>query len=247
MSCARIVYLLFFSLAFHLSTQAATTLNFGGYEWEVKTGHFGPGPNHWAEKNVWLDKDGALHLKITNEGGKWYCAELGTKERLGFGRYHFQVIGRLDKLDSNIVFGIFPYPTPDVGPDGTMEIDIEFARWGRPDADMLNYTVWPPQKKVKHGSKTFPLMLNGDYTTHQFIWSAKQVAFMFQHGHQTEAKNPAAEWVYQPEQPELHIAQKPMPLRLNLWLFKGKPPTDDKPVELVIKSFKFVPEATPKL
>ena len=38
------------------------------------------------------------------------------------------------------------YPTPDVGPDGTHEIDIEFAKWGVPDAKIGNYTVWPVKR-----------------------------------------------------------------------------------------------------
>ena len=54
---------------------------------------------------------------------------------LGFGRYQFQVIGRIDQLDPNVVLGLFKYPTPDVGPDGTNEIDIEFAQWGRATAN----------------------------------------------------------------------------------------------------------------
>ena len=41
-----------------------------------------------------------------------------------------QVNGRLDQLDDNVTLGLFSYPTGDVGPDGTHEIDLEFARWG---------------------------------------------------------------------------------------------------------------------
>jgi len=150
----------------------------------------------------------------------------------------------VDLLDENVVLGLFNYPTKDVGPDTTMEIDIEFARWGHPELkESLNYTVWPTDPKMKQTSKKYPLKLNGDYSTHRFIWSKEQVAYKSQHGHRDDDdQNVIAEWTYKPAEPEKHIAQQPMPFRFNLWLFKGKPPKDGKPVEIVIKSFKFVPE-----
>ena len=74
--------------------------------------------------------------------------EVLTKDRSGFGRYQFWVVGRVDRLDPNVVFGLFNYPTPDIGPDGTNEIDIEFAKWGKPEAPMGNYTVWSTANRV---------------------------------------------------------------------------------------------------
>ena len=38
------------------------------------------------------------------------------RSRPGFGRYQFQVAGRLDLLDDNVVLGLFNYPAGDVGP-----------------------------------------------------------------------------------------------------------------------------------
>jgi hypothetical protein len=37
------------------------------------------------------------------------------------------------------------------------------------------------------------------------------------------------------------IPQKPVPLHLNLWLFQGKPPTDGKEVEVILKSATYTP------
>ncbi|MEO7215525.1 hypothetical protein [Mucilaginibacter sp.] len=39
--------------------------------------------------------------------------------------------------------------------------------------------------------------------------------------------------------PAVSISSVSMPAFLNLWLFKGLAPTDDKSVEVVIHSFKF--------
>ncbi len=105
-------------------------IEFGGYTWTVRSGRGGPGPNAWDESNVWIDVATNLHLKITQRDGKWTCAEVTMRKRLGFGRYQFKVSGRLDRLDDNVVLGLFNYPTGDVGLNATHEIDIEFARWG---------------------------------------------------------------------------------------------------------------------
>ena len=116
-------------LAVGFLTQAKD-IEFGGYTWAVRSGRGGPGPNAWEENNAWLDTATNLHLKISQRDGKWSCAEVTMQRRLGFGRYQFQTTGRLDRFDDNVVLGFFNYPTGDVGPDGTHEIDIEFARWG---------------------------------------------------------------------------------------------------------------------
>ena len=57
-----------------------------------------------------------------------------------------QVTGRPDQFDRNIILGLFNYPnSPSIGPDGTNEIDIEFAQWGDPNnPNRLNWVVYPP-------------------------------------------------------------------------------------------------------
>ncbi len=116
-------------------------------------------------------------LKISQRDGKWTCAEVTMRKRLGFGGYQFQVSGRLDGLDDNVVLGLFNYPTGNVGPDGTNEIDIEFARWGNHKYPMGNYTVWPVENSLKQVSKSFPFTLADDQTTHWFVWSSDGIRF----------------------------------------------------------------------
>ena len=219
----------------------AATIRFGGQEWHVRSGHGGPGPNAWEERNVWLDSSGGLHLKISLRDGKWSCAEVTSKARLGFGRYQFQIEGRPDLFDDNVVLGLFNYPTPDVGGDETHEIDIEFARWGSAKNPMGNFTVWPVEKSLGNTTKTFALALNGSATTHRFDWSSTRVLYRSLHGYRDDDAEEIARWNFEPTDPLRRIAQKPMPVHLNLWLFKGRPPKDGKEVEVVIRSFGFVP------
>jgi hypothetical protein len=225
------------------------TITFSGYQWDVKdsgTQKVGPGPNIFSDGNAQVDNEGRLHLKITSNADaaqdtEWRCVEIVTQQRLGFGRYQFQLIGRIDKLDPSVVLGLFKYPTHDVGPDGTNEIDIEFARWGRATAKNADYVVFPafgprsPKDNIE-----FNVALNGDNTTHRFLWESDQVTFQSLHGHRDDDSHEFERWQYHPDQARL-IPQEPTPVRINLWLFRGMPPSDGAEVEIIVNQFTFTP------
>jgi len=222
---------------------AATTrvIAFSGYKWDVRTEAGGPGPNAWSSSNVHVDANGYLHLKITNQGGSWYCAEVTSERYFGFGKYQFQVIGRVDRFDPNIVLGLFNYPTPNVGPDGTNEIDIEFAHWGDPSYPIGNYTVWPAVAGPAQRTRSFNLTLGNPNTTQRFIWSSKRIVFQSLRGFANGNVGQVAAWAFQPSNYLRTIPQHPMHVHFNLWLFQGQPPLNGMPVEIVLKSFKFTP------
>ncbi|HNQ25081.1 MAG TPA: glycoside hydrolase family 16 protein [Phycisphaerae bacterium] len=217
-------------------------LVFGGYPWTVRSGHGGPGPNAWATDNVWLDAATNLHLKIAHREGKWSCAEVTLQQRLGFGRYRFQTVGRIDRLDDNVVLGLFNYPTREVGPDATHEIDIEFARWGEAGNPLGNFTVWPVERGLKPVSKAFPVALTGDEATHGFHWGHRQIVFQSANGHREDQREAISTWTYRPSEPARFISRQPMPVHLNLWLFQGRPPKDGQEVEVIIRGFKHTPD-----
>ena len=222
----------------------AKTIKFSGYDWEIRPSekNGGPGPNRWEENNVSVDPSGYLHLKLTARGGRWYCAEVYTQKAMGFGLYEFQIEGRVDRLDPNVVFGLFNYPQPEVGPDGTNEIDIEFARWGDPSATVGNYTVWPARAALRQTTRSVAMGLGDeDRTMHSFAWSPASVMFRSIAGHAEDHPKPLAGWLYQPRDPSDRISQKPMPVHINLWCFQGHPPRNGQQVELVVRSFKFTP------
>ena len=223
------------------------TITFSGYQWDVRaTGKGGPGPNIWDDANAQVDDKGWLHLKITSNADttgntEWHCVELSTQQRLGLGRYQFQVIGRIDELDRNVVLGLFKYPTPDVGADGTNEIDIEFAQWGRATANNADYVVYPASgPRVREDNLEFRVALKGDYTTHRFLWESDQVTFQSLHGHRDDDTNEFERWQYTPNDARL-IPQQPTPVRINLWLFRGMAPFDNAEVEILVSQFTFTP------
>ncbi|TAN53626.1 MAG: hypothetical protein EPN21_01075 [Methylococcaceae bacterium] len=216
-----------------------STLDFSGYTWSVRSGSGGPGPNDWDADHVWLDEHGYLHLKIAKVDGRWRCAEVTTTQRLGFGRYQFQVSGALDRLDRNVVLGLFNYPTPDVGADASNEIDIEFARWGNPAYPPGNYTVWPAQAGLPPRHAAFDFNLPDAASTHRFTWTAASILFQSFAGYRNNQHIELARRLFQPKAYEKRIPQNPLPVHINLWLYRGLAPTDDQPVEVVIRRFGF--------
>ncbi|HWR38504.1 MAG TPA: glycoside hydrolase family 16 protein [Patescibacteria group bacterium] len=207
---------------------------FSGYEWEVKSGYYGPGKNNWSPDNVWVDKDGLLHLKITRAGDQWYCAELLSVDRFAYGGYLFQVIGAIDQLDPNLVLGLFVYPD-DGNPDPDNELDIEFTRWGEPEGPVGHYTVTQAEETHR-----FPFSLAGTYTTHRFVWSADNVLFQSFHGHTDKATSEFQRWLYRADDYEEQITVPPVRVHMNLWLFRGTPPLNGEEQEIVVKKFQFL-------
>ena len=219
-------------------------LSFSGYDWLVKSSEnsktktLGPGNNYFSDSydNVWVDKNGWLHLKITHKKGKWYCAEVILTKALGYKKYIFHIIGRVDQFHQNVVGGLFTYVD---GKDNGEEIDIEFSKWGGSNID--NPTVYGIQPTDSLGNaKRFNLNLSGDNSTHLFDWQPGKVDFASYHGHYNTPPDPAYiinQWSYTgryvPVDPDgrMHI---------NLWLFKRNEvkPSDKAEAEMVIRSFQ---------
>lgn len=221
---------------------AASTLSFAGYTWEVRTGQGGPGPNRWSAANAWVDAAGAMHLRMSKINGFWQCAEVYLDQRLGFGTYEFNVTGPIDQLDKNVVLGLFDYPTADVGPDGTNEIDIEFSHWGNAGNPIGNYTVWPAVAGPEPWTHAFPFTLTSNATTHRFVWATDNISFHMYKTIPAGTGSGFIHWTYRPAKPTTHVPQQPLPVHMNLWLFQGKAPSNGQSVEIVINGFRFTPQ-----
>jgi hypothetical protein len=114
-------------------------ISFAGFEWVVKASpRFDPGPNAWSDSidNVFVDSRG-LHLRITNVNGSWYASEVVLNQTLGYGEYVFRVASSLERLDPNVVFGMFTYNYIDPA-FGHRELDIE-------SSPRLGFLTWKPR------------------------------------------------------------------------------------------------------
>jgi len=239
----------------------AREITFSGKQWTVRnsgTSTSGPGPNYWSDftDNVWLDANGYLHLKITHVGDKWYCPEVTTKDKFGLGEYQFWLIGRIDDFDPHIAFGLFQFPTPDLGVSGSHEIDFEFSKWGG-SSSVPNalYTVYPnvnPQGPIRvAGQDKWRFDLDNSnpnpWTTHRYTRTENSILFQSQYGHYNDATNLFHSWTYNaatdtytPTPGDVNHSLAAMPVHLNLWCFNG-PPSNGQEVEIVVRAFKFTP------
>ena len=226
------------STAAQANEAATVTINFSGYTWVVKnsgTTKIGPGPNFWTKNNVWVDSNGWLHLRIAKNatGKKWLCAEVQSTQSFGYGKYQWNVEGAIDKLDKNVVLGLFNYS----GNDGFDEMDIEFARWGDSLAPNLNYTVWPAQTGNTNFSYTKDFSLTGTYTTQRFTRSSNSVVFKSMYGFYNDDTNLYASATC--TSPPKSISTLSMPVYLNLWLMQGRNPSNGLGEEIIIHNFTY--------
>ncbi len=221
-------------------------LRFSGYDWWVKTsaGQVGPGPNYFSDStnNVWLDSLGQLHLRITNRTNQWQCAEIISARTFGYGSNRFELISRVDNLDPNVVLGLFTWS--DDPAYTNREMDIECSRWG--NAADINNAQYVVQPFNSNGHLVrFAAPLGETNSTHSFTWESNRVRFQSLRGSYSPAPNPTniiANWNYNSIVPRTGDEN----VRMNLWLFQGNAPTDNKEVEVVLKSFEFVPLGPPK-
>jgi len=223
-------------------------IHFSGYDWWVKE-YFtpvGPGPNYFSGSvsNVWTDDAGRLHLRISNRSNQWQCAEVATGRTFGYGNYRFELDSEVNSIDSNVVLGLFTWSDDPAW--AYRQIDIECSRWSIP-ADVNNSQfVVSPYYLNGHlmRYRTAPGITN---STHLWTWESNQIAFQCQAGGYVTNPSPAniiASMTFTKAGEVLQTGDEQV--RINLYLVNGIPPTDNKEVEFVIKSFQFVPLGSPQ-
>ena len=226
---------------------------FANKQWIIDTDE-SPGGNQYSDsiENIWLDKLGQLHFKMTKDEGtkKWNCVEIYSDQQgWGYGKYEFEIEVVSDgKIDENVVIGLFTYDNSIIPSHN--EIDIEFSKWGYRKADNGNFVVWYDADNEKRNLYTFSLQLAGNSSIHSFEWTNDNIVFYssemtfcplypesFEYKEGGTIVGPSGEgYGYIPDPNKERVY-------MNLWLFKGKPYNEKKmeEVELVIKDFKFTP------
>ena len=210
-----------------VTTGLSKDLQWDGITWHVRAGHGKPcATSLWSDRGAWVDSSGALHLKLERgPAGTYACVELDSVSPVGFGRYRFDVSGPLGAIDPHVVFAMFLYPPPAVGPDGTHEIDIEAARWGVAGAPQLNYTVWNRSSPGKR-HLSFQVPSNLSRATFDLDWSPDDVRF-------ASSARPKELVDFTKD-----IAEKPETLILSLWLYGAQAPQGSQDVEFVVHSMR---------
>jgi hypothetical protein len=228
-----------------LGTTYSGSIDFGGYEWEVKSGVGGPGGdnNHWSDAldNVSKNGDGSVTLRTSKVNGTWYSAELRTKIPLSFGGCQVTVDGPIDFLGNGTVLGLFFYGDEDF----KNEIDIEFAHFDEMNPrNNGNYTVWPADPNAyppnlnqdkKKDTKSFKFSLLKRESLHGILWQTKSVNFSSCLADGTVL----GQYSFAPLDPMVKIPQIPIRFHINLW--RRETEVVDKPAKIVIRSFSYTP------
>lgn len=224
------------------------TIHFSGYNWQIKTAHTPTAPHNnyfsGSKQGIEVDSKGFLHMRIFKTLGRWWCSEIISEDSFGYGTYLFHTNARLDTLDQNVIFAFFTWEfNQEVF---NREIDIEFSRWG----GQLKYAnaQYVVQPFLNKGNLyRFMLELSGGYATHLLRWTPETLEFTTYGGHYAldrldspdfPKENILHHWVYTgddiPEPGDENV-------RFNLYLFEGKPPSDNRALEVVIHYFEFFP------
>jgi hypothetical protein len=218
-------------LPFALFAAGPRDLEFGGMLWGLRqtAGPVDPGPNTFsnAEEQVWVDEKGRAHLTLQKRQDTWFASEMMAKKDAGYGTYRFTASSSLKDLDPNIVFGFFTWDrNPGVF---NREIDIEISRWGDKDGRDGWFTVQPYDVP---GNQYSFLLPQADSYTFELKWEKNRIEYSLIAGGVIQET-----WTYTKTVPDPGRAR----LRINLWLFRGKPPAGPGPYEVIISDYTFTP------
>jgi hypothetical protein len=158
----------------------------------------------------------------------------------GYGSYRFELGSTVDNLNPSVVLGLFTWSDDPAYTD--REIDIECSRWGNASDPTSAQYVVQPYDATGHLIRIV-LPSNQTNSTHYFTWETNRVTYQSLRGAYSPTPVPAnviSNWTYTSTVP--HTGDEN--IRLNLWLNSGTPPTDNHEVEVIIKSFQFVPLGT---
>ena len=126
-----------------LPVKPTATLQFSGYEWNVRTTMSSRnGPSHnYDPANTKVDSAGTLHLLLTRKQGHWTCSEVILAKSLGYGTYLFTVRD-VSQFEPATVFNVFTWDDHLEG-NHRREMDVEISRWGDHDQENARYVVQP--------------------------------------------------------------------------------------------------------
>ncbi|MBB5329872.1 hypothetical protein [Tunturiibacter gelidoferens] len=162
-------------------------IKFSGYDWDVRTiaGDRGGTNSLYDGDNAWVDKDGALHLRIKKKGNKWSCAEAVLSRSLGYGTY-IVTVRDTSQLDPAAILSLNTFDDWG-GEQNYRELDVELGRWG--DATNKNNAQFAVQPFYVPGNVA-PFVAPAGVLTHSFHWEPGRVKFVTVRGQSTHQGAP---------------------------------------------------------
>ena len=209
------------------------TLSFSGYVWQVRqVPSDRGGTNEFDPSNAWTDADGALHLRIAGEPGRWTCAEVILTRSLGYGTYAFTVRD-VSQLEPAAAFGMFTWD--DLGVEQNhREMAVEISRWGDPASKNAQYVIQPYYVAANVVRFTAP----GGRMTHSFKWQPGRVLFRTVAG---ALGRPGGRVVAEHELTSGVPTPGTEAVRINLYVFNYSSIPLKNGGEVVIEKFEYLP------
>jgi hypothetical protein len=210
------------------------TLEFSGYIWHVRqVASDRGGPNEFDPSNAWTDADGALHLRIAGEPGRWTSAEVILTRSLGYGTYSF-VVRDVSLLEPAAALGLFTWD--DLGVEQNhREMGIEISRWGEAANENAQYVIQPyyvPANVVRFTAPPGRL-------THSFRWQPGRVLFKTVAGAHGERMAPRV--IARHELTSGVPTPGSETIRMNLYVFGYSSTALKQGAEVVIEKFEYLP------
>ncbi len=218
-------------------TAPAADLKFDGYTWAVKssTTPVGPGPNLFDPSGPYVDSSGYMHLRILKTASGWESSEVVLKPSLGYGTYHWTVLGPVAILNPSVVLALFTYDSTNSTPSNR-EIDFEASRF----SGLYNQTTnaeYVVQPYTTAGNLKRILIPKGGVTEITLRWTPGRVAYSGEAG-QSGHLAPLQSWTNSSSSVPNHDSEQ---VHMSLWLFRGAAPTKGQPVSVRVSSFTFTP------
>lgn len=221
--------LLFAVIKIALVNCDSSRIRWSGYDWNVKIGYRKPGPNFFSD--LPFVHDNRLFLIASKSpNGSWMTSEIYSRKSFGYGTYRFNVSTDLSSFDPNVVLGLFTWDRDPAF--ANREIDIEIAKWNNPKMTTNGQYAIQPVSTVGN-LRRFNRLPGNSPSTEQFIWTPEKIRFSSFRGNEL-----LSQWTYKGNGVPKKGREK---VHINLWLSKGKPPLDRRPVIIVIDSFEFTP------
>ena len=206
------------------------TLDFSGYQWEIRQTPRGAGRsgNLYDRANAWIDAKGWLHLRVSKEVDHWANAEVRLSRSLGYGSYRF-VVQDISHLEPVAVFAISTWD--ELGP--SREMDIEISRWGIPEDKNAQYVVQPWDVPANTMRFTAP----PGTLTYSMTWEPGRVTFKTARAASDMDKSDVSEHAFTSGIPVAGNER----LRINLYVYYFSQSQLQHDFEVVLEKFDYLP------
>lgn len=211
--------------AAQLAAPSVQTLEFSGYQWEIRTtpSNRGGSKNLYDAKNAWTDANGFLHLRIAKSGDEWTSAEVALTRSLGYGTYRV-TMQDVSHLEPGAVFSIFSWD--DAGPP--REFDVEISRWGEAGSKNAQFVVQPYYVPAN----VWRFIVPPGPHAQMILWEPGRISFSTSSRGRTVAQHSFTSGVPSPGNELIHM---------NLYVFANTSNPLREETEVVIESFQYLP------